>query len=361
MPAANTKIQEVLARRQKAAKAATTTGKVPTNRPAQVEPAQARPKIQSLGRKVAAPVVEAEDDDDGDSPIRVTKNRPAFRKVSVTTPELTQKLDRSAARAAAVQGTKPSRTMTLPQAPQGGALAVRGPDLTRQITQQDTVIPRLKICQAMSKVNTDKQVSMGEWYRSPQNKSLGETILVAIADMFKSRSYFEQGQGVLCRSFDLIKGEGDPGIACEGSQEEMDDPTISADERGCPLRLWTEEGDRRIPPPCGIAYNYPLLILDPEDPSEGPTKTAMLSLRSTATKIAKQINTIILDNEGDWSTVVLELGVTSTSNTKGTFYVPTVEFHSMNAGLSLRKARKFATQMNANAVRSTLEADSDRD
>lgn len=354
--------QEILARR-KAAVANARTGKVPTNAPANVPPAQTPRKIEPLGRKTAAaPVMDIDDDDDGDEAPVMPQRKSAqastpLRKggqngtaTSKSSDALGPRNDRMAKRALAVRG-----------ATSGGALAQPGlvPIPSRTMTAADTVIPRLKICQAMSKVNTDGQVPMGHFYRSPQNKSLGEKLLVVVVDWSKTRSYFEQGQGVLCRSFDLIKGEGEPGMLCEGTPEEKADPTLSAEERGCPLRLWSEEEGRRIPPPCGEAYNYPVLILDKDDPFEGRTMMAIMSLRSSALKTGKQMNTIVMDEQGDWPSIVLELTVTRQSNTRGTFFVPAVEFHGANAGTTLKKARKFAANYTGTTLRRSVEADKD--
>jgi hypothetical protein len=192
---------------------------------------------------------------------------------------------------------------------------------------------------------------------------LGQEILFVPVDWNKSRSYFVRGKGVMCRSFDLIKGEGDPGGLCEGTDEEIAlDPE---DERGCPLRLWTENPDGgRVPPKCGEAQNYFGLILDNADPINGPVKKVLLTFRSTATRTAKALNSIVADSESDdgeivWYNNILKLGVQSTSRNGNDYFTPTVEFWGENEGASLAKATNFAAQLSGMNLRTSLEARDD--
>jgi hypothetical protein len=70
---------------------------------------------------------------------------------------------------------------------------------------------------------------------------------------------------------------------------------LPAEERGCSYRLWTHEDGRNIKPPCGLAYNYPGVLLT-EEPGADTTKmtTVMLSIRGAATPAAKKLNTIVM-------------------------------------------------------------------
>lgn len=342
--------QEILARRKLAAQGAK-SGVTPKNAPAKVEPAVTRPAVQPLrpkSQRAVEPEEFAEDDDEGDSPpaprrvIKKLKSKPA----ADATP------DRSSAREAA-------RALTVLNNGSAGALAVRAPDRTRQLDSRDTLIPRLKLSQAMSKVNTDDIVRQGNFYQAPDNKNLGKEIYVVILDMRKSRSYFEQNQGVLCRSFDLIKGEGDPGILCEGTDDEI--ATLAEDERGCPLRLWGErdESGRSEPPACGLNYNYIMLVLDPDDLTSGRSQQAIFTLRSTGTKIARAMNTMCMNN-GDWTDSVLKMTVTTASNRRGTYYLPSVEYWGESSGEVKSRAQRLSRSLSGTSVRASMEA-SDQD
>src|SRR5215471_14053715 len=204
------------------------------------------------------------------------------------------------------------------------ALSVRpvARDLSRQLSAADVVMPKLKISQAMSKVNSDDVVRQGNWYVSTTSENLGPEIYVALLDLQMSYSKFETGIGVVCRSFDLLHGEGDPGILCEGTQEEIDD--LPANERGCPFRLWgrDEATGLGIPPKCGKNYNYPVMILDPADRDNGEVTLALWSLRSTASATAKLINSIVTAGvlfDPVWYEKVLKLTMEKRTNTRGTF------------------------------------------
>lgn len=246
----------------------------------------------------------------------------------------------------------------------GGALAMPMEDLTRKIDVGDLVIPKLRLSQAMSKTNTlfttsrgTDGVQMGNWYNTATSKDLGQTVYFIPVDMRKSRAYFVQGQGLMCRSFDLRTGEGDPGGPCEGTVEEQ--LTKPADQRGCPLRLW----DDRTPPKCGITYNYPgLVVTNVEEPDKGEIFQVILQLRSASTAAAKAINTMVMNEGGGvWHNVVIELGVQTKSNPKGTFFVPTVDFYDTTDAPEFsriaRRAASMARQMGGRDLRRDIEDD----
>lgn len=243
----------------------------------------------------------------------------------------------------------PGRGIELPQAP--------GVDLTREVDQSDLIMPKLKICQAMSKVSRSG-IPQGNYYHSTLNEDLGTTIRIIPVDMRKSRSLFKTGVGVVCRSFDLLQGEGDPGILCEGTPEER--RTLPAKARGCPLRLWGERDPvtgKSPPPPCGLNYNYPVLILDPDDPENGLTKRAIISFRGTGSQIAKAINSMVTEQDLFWNEAVIELSTEERTNWKGTFFVPTAKFTGIASGMTAEKAKRFSTTINPAMVRASVEAD----
>jgi hypothetical protein len=160
----------------------------------------------------------------------------------------------------------------------------------------------------------------------------------------------------------MLQGEGDPGILCEGTPEER--ATLPANKRGCPLRLWGDRNEqgRSTPPPCGVNYNYPVLILDPDDPENGPTRRAIISLRGSAASIAKAINTMVTEQDMYWNEAIIELSTEEKSNNKGTFFVPTARFIGQSSGRAAERAKNFSQQVNAAAVRASVEAvDSDED
>jgi hypothetical protein len=134
-------------------------------------------------------------------------------------------------------------------------------------------------------------------------------------------------------------------------------------DRGCPLRLWDRDKETGVntPPSCGISYNYPVLILDPNDMQEGKATPAVLSLRSTASKVAKDINTIVTDGimtEPVWHEVILRLSLEKRTNSKGTFYVPAVAYHDMTDGSVEKQAATMAASIRGSALlRRSIEND----
>jgi hypothetical protein len=262
-----------------------------------------------------------------------------------------------------------SKSMTLPV--RGRQMAAVGPDvdLTKEISAADLVMPKIRLSQAMSEVFREHMrtkgasgVAGGHWYHSTSKTDLGETLYFIPCDMRKSRALFVQGQGLMCRSFDLLQGEGDPGILCEGTYEERHE--YPADERGCELRLWTKNEDgSNAPPKCGLTYNYTgIIVLDPEDPEKTKTLSGLLQLRSASTSVAKQMNTIVMEQgEGIWRNVLLALGVEEKTNRRGTFWVPTVDLFDLTTvdewGRVRRVADGLAKSMSPDKLRATLEAE----
>jgi hypothetical protein len=232
------------------------------------------------------------------------------------------------------------------------AMNVEQEDLTRRIDQSDLVMPKLRISQAMSAVNKQfsesrgkSGVAMGSWYNTSSSTDLGRTVYFIPIDMRKSRGRFVQGQGLVCRSFDLRQGVGTPGIPCEGTFEEIHQ--FPENERGC-----------------GISYNFPgVLIENIEDPAKTKMTTVMLSLRGASSTAAKQINTLVMNGSGVWHSVIVELGVADKNGPAGNYYIPTVDLFDLTSAPEYdrvaRYAENAATSLNPNAVRATLESTGD--
>lgn len=308
-------------------------------------PVSAAPPVEVEEPDMDALADEAFGPDEVAAPQAPTKERPQFHTQAQSTP--------------LPMATPPSVTYSAP-------LAIPQEDLTRKIDVGDLIIPKLRLTQAMSKTNMLYQttrgkegVQQGNWCHSVTGENLGETVYFIPVDMRKSRALFIQGSGLTCRSFDLLNGEGDPGGACEGSYEER--MTMPADRRGCPLRLWNDNQ----PPKCGVTYNFPGLVIretEIDDPSKAKPIQAILQLRSASTSAAKAINTFMVNEGGGvWHNLILELGVEVKTNTRGTFYVPTVDFYDTTDAEGferiLRRASSMARQMGNTNLRSSIESD----
>lgn len=253
-----------------------------------------------------------------------------------------------------------------PASAHGGALTVPGEDLTRKIDAGDLLMPKLRISQAMSKTNTEyattkgkSGVGMGSWYVSTTGKDLGDTVYFVPVDMRKSRAMFITGEGLVCRSFDMLQGEGTPGVACEGTYEER--LTVPEKHRGCPLRLWND----RTPPKCGETYNFPgYLIEDIDAGDKSKLVQVILQLRSTGASCGKAINTMVMNEGGGvWQNTIVELGLEAKSNARGTFFVPTADFYDTTDQPEFarirRRADAMARQMGAVSVQQLTEDDTE--
>jgi hypothetical protein len=252
----------------------------------------------------------------------------------------------------------------------GSSVMLPMADRSRQLEAGDLVIPKLKISQGLSAVSKlyassrgKEGIPAGTWYYTMGNREIGDTVFFIPCDMRKSRSLFEQGTGVVCRSFDLLRGEGNPGGLCEGTQEEM--YSMPEQDRGCELRLWRRTLSGNIPPRCGINYNYTgLIIIDPRNPDTSEVLQGMLQLRSTGVNAAKQINTGVLTFAGgNWAQAIFELRVDSRTNTKGEFFLPVADFYDTTEATGweriARRANAFARQMGQADLRSSIESDPD--
>lgn len=250
--------------------------------------------------------------------------------------------------------------------PRSVALPQANVDRARQLTDRDFVMPKLKMAQGLSKVVQSQTVKLGHWYHTTRNEDLGTSVLFIPVDMRKSRSYFVNGQGILCRSFDMVQGEGTPGILCEGEEDEYYMPEK---DRGCPLRLWTknEATGKSKKPDCGVNFNYlGVVLLD--GTTEGRISRAILTFRGTASRTAKDINTLVSEFSvdplnPDWPSSILRLNIDSRTNSFGTFSVPVMEYIGPTAEHPrlVEAANALRGLANPNVYRASMEADQDDD
>lgn len=260
--------------------------------------------------------------------------------------------------AVTVKAGKKSKSMALAVSGKHGALAL--PDASRNIDRGDLIMPKLMISQALSEVNVTGAVPMGNWYNTIRKNGLGKAVYVVPVDMRKSRSIYKQGVGVVCRSFDLVQGEGDPGILCEGTPKEI--KTLRESERGCDARLWEtdEKTGRRIPPECQLAYNFPvLLISDPKDLEGTKIRKAMLTFRKTATKAATNIISIVQDDDEPlWYNHIFKLTLELKKfDNGGSAYIPTVTYFGETNERIRDRAKAFAAIVSDQFIRANLESD----
>lgn len=186
---------------------------------------------------------------------------------------------------------------------------------------QDFVTPRVKVVQQMAKEAADKLADPGDFYNTLFGQSYGPSmkvqpiltfmnriLLVRNDKSARSKSNIDsvlienglpelpEGDGLMCRSFDMIEGRGSPGIACEK----------------CPLALWDE--DTRQPPLCTETYNVAAM-----DDVGG---LVVLSFSRSSAKVGKRLFSALRMRPGAPWLSVYEFATRQERNDQGTFYVP---------------------------------------
>lgn len=225
------------------------------------------------------------------------------------------------------------------------AIALPQENLSTQVTNADLVMPKLMLSQGTSDVNKafrrtngEQGVQEGNWYVTLTGRNLGDTVHFVPVHMYRQRSYYVTGEGVQCRSRDMLQGEGNPGILCEGTREERE--LYDERERGCELRLW----NGKTAPQCGVTFFFPgYVILDLDKPEGKNLVYAELQMRGTHISRARQLITLV-QSEADqiWRNAIIELGIEEQSNPKGTWYTPTVSFFDTTEGDEFKRFRRQA-------------------
>jgi hypothetical protein len=232
----------------------------------------------------------------------------------------------------------------------------RQESLQYSLTLDDIAISRIKLGQALSKAVVDEDVRNGEFYMTPENTVLGKEFDVVVFNMFKHRAYFEPGQGLLCRSFDLVRGVGTPGIECAN----------------CALQQWpVDETGRTVgAPKCSLNYNYTGMVIRSEANDEASPLTGLLTLGRTSAPAAKQLNTMQMQRNGKeylnpetgevvypiWCNNVYRLSSRKTEGRKGTYYIVSASYVSALEGNLFEEALSRASALTPRVLKYTVEA-----
>lgn len=219
-------------------------------------------------------------------------------------------------------------------------------DQSRVLGIEDFYLPRLKLLQGLSKeCKGDNPKPQGHWYLEGNPDTFGPEVTIAPMFAQKSRAYLIPGRGLMCRSTDMVYGQGNPGIAC-------------AD---CVLKEWPDDDNKNDPhaqkrggPPCSEVMNFPCIIV-PKEPG-GEYQVGLLAFSRTGFKQGKLINTIHAGSmRDDYYENLIVVGRFSTSNAKGDYYVPTVTRGGLTDERTLEFARSMSPKIDSQAVSRTLE------
>lgn len=225
-------------------------------------------------------------------------------------------------------------------------LALPTQDLSTTMTMEHIALPRIKLGQGQSKAVQNELVRSGQWYLSPDTLTLGTEFDVIFLNWKLHNAYFETGQGLLCRSYDLVQGVGNPGIECGK----------------CALSQWAEDGSggNRIPPKCKLFHNYTAYVIRSEANDESDPLIGILSLGSTSTPAAKQINSAKAMRggmTGPWYPYWYRIRSNKQEGRKGIFYVAQAQYGGKVEGELLERARDAAASLDVNIFTRSLEVE----
>lgn len=178
----------------------------------------------------------------------------------------------------------------------------------------DLILPRVKVVQQMSAEAAEKKAEPGDFFNTLTGERYGNELTFIPILPFKQRvllvrserrekieaalgADLSEGDGLKCRSYDMIQGVGEPGIACGQ----------------CPLSQW---GDGNVPPLCTETYNVSALTDDGD--------LIILSFSKSGAKTGKRLFSMLrLQSGAPWRRVY-KATTTLTRNDQGNFFVPDV-------------------------------------
>ncbi len=210
-------------------------------------------------------------------------------------------------------------------------------------------IPRVKIVQKTSE-EFDDGVPFLSLVNSVSKDILkkgtkaGSEITIIPVRFTKSRIYFadmKEGGGLLCRSFDAIKGVGDPGGTC-GS---------------CDLKNWDQETD--APPACSVMLNFFSIVRDYQS-----TLPLVISFGKTSMKAGKQFYNMLLSRHQQGynpAGYAFKLQSVSEKNDKGVYGVYKVTPDGDSTDDEFNQATEFIRLMDAATVTTHAEAQAAKD
>lgn len=180
----------------------------------------------------------------------------------------------------------------------------------------DFIPPRVKVVQAMSQEAVDGKAKVGDFFNTLTGENYGSVLRFIPLTTFKNRVLIVrperrddindalvaaglpasiEGDGLQCRSLDMVQGTGTPGMDCAQ----------------CPLSEWR---GAKLPPLCSESYNITAM--------NELGDLIILSFSKSAAKTGKKlISTMRMRREKPW-TSVFELTTRTEKNDRGSFAVP---------------------------------------
>lgn len=193
---------------------------------------------------------------------------------------------------------------------------------------QDFQPPRVKIVQQMSQEAADGLAKPGDFFNTLTGENFGTSITVAPIQTFMQRILLVREErrgpinvalasagledvlstGLACRSFDMSRGQGEPGDELWREQKGCDD---------CPLSQWRKGGDgKNLPPLCTETYN----VAGVNEMGE----LVILSFSKSGAKVGKKFFSAVRMasiGKAAWA-VSYEFNTVATRNDQGNFFTP---------------------------------------
>lgn len=204
----------------------------------------------------------------------------------------------------------------------------------------DLVMPRIKVVQAQSAEVADGFAKPGDIWNTLTSENHGTELRFIPLVPFKQRIMLvrperrplidaalknaklpplPEGDGLACRSFDMLTGAGHPGIACDA----------------CPLSKW---GEANTAPLCSETYNVAAMTELGD--------LIVLSFSKSSARTGKQLFSMMrLQRTAPYAKVAL-MQTKQEKGAKGTYYAPTVKMTGeITPPELLASAREWASQL----------------
>lgn len=198
------------------------------------------------------------------------------------------------------------------------------------VEQRDMTLPRLALAQALTPQLSKSDpkyihnLQPGMYFNTITGYVYGETVKVVPLLMYKTRIRFnpiEVGGGIRCQAQDARHGVGDPGGDCEV----------------CEFARFAPDAKR---PECDLFYNYAALAFADEAPLD-PSAILVVSLKSTAIKVAKTWNSLMRLRNTDAFAGVYEFTSAEVKRDNQRWFTPVVK----GAGFVSEEQYKLAQAM----------------
>ena len=186
----------------------------------------------------------------------------------------------------------------------------RAPQGAENVEQGDLIVPRLALCQSGTpqRKKSDPRyiqgLEEGDFFNNVSGKNHGNKVNFIPVFFFRTRILFnpmDDGGGIRCIATDATNGVGDPGGEC-----------LKCKYRGF--------GNG-----CTEFRNFAAIVV-PEGGTPNLEDALVVSFKSTGSKAAKKLITLNRTRNRDMFATIYTMTCSETTNDKGTFFVPDVEF-----------------------------------